>query len=62
MVILPDTVHTAVLAAEALGCEVGAIANSLLFDAERHARADPHLRRAPRRHGRDRRRGSAYRR
>ena len=34
VVILPDTVHTAVLAAGALGCEVGAIANSLLFDAE----------------------------
>ena len=33
VVILPDSVHTAVLAAEALGCEVGAIANSLLFDA-----------------------------
>jgi prolyl-tRNA editing enzyme YbaK/EbsC (Cys-tRNA(Pro) deacylase) len=33
VVILPDAVHTAVLAAEALGCEVGAIANSLLFDA-----------------------------
>src|SRR3954469_4043484 len=32
IVILPDTVHTAVLAAQALGCEVGAIANSLLFD------------------------------
>jgi len=31
IVVLPDTVHTAVLAAEALGCEVGAIANSLLF-------------------------------
>ena len=30
--ILPDSVHTAALAAEALGCEVGAIANSLLFD------------------------------
>ncbi len=30
--ILPDTVHTAALAAEALGCEVGAIANSLVFD------------------------------
>ncbi len=28
---LPDSVHTAQLAAEALGCEVGAIANSLLF-------------------------------
>jgi prolyl-tRNA editing enzyme YbaK/EbsC (Cys-tRNA(Pro) deacylase) len=34
VVILPDNVHTAVLAAEALGCEVGAIANSLLFDAD----------------------------
>ena len=33
VVILPDTVHTAALAAQALGCEVGAIANSLLFDA-----------------------------
>lgn len=33
IVILPDRVHTAALAAEALGCEVGAIANSLLFDA-----------------------------
>ena len=32
MVILPDSVHTAALAAEALGCEVGAIANSLVFD------------------------------
>lgn len=32
VVILPDSVHTAALAAEALGCEVGAIANSLLFD------------------------------
>jgi len=31
IVILPDSVHTAALAAEALGCEVGAIANSLLF-------------------------------
>jgi prolyl-tRNA editing enzyme YbaK/EbsC (Cys-tRNA(Pro) deacylase) len=31
--ILPDSVHTAALAAQALGCEVGAIANSLLFDA-----------------------------
>lgn len=29
--VLPDAVHTAVLAAEALGCEPGAIANSLLF-------------------------------
>ena len=34
IVTLPDSVHTAALAAEALGCEVGAIANSLLFDAE----------------------------
>lgn len=32
IVILPDSVHTAALAAAALGCEVGAIANSLLFD------------------------------
>lgn len=34
VVVLPDSVHTAVLAAQALGCEVGAIANSLLFDAD----------------------------
>ncbi len=33
IVVLPDTVHTAALAAQALGCEVGAIANSLLFEA-----------------------------
>jgi prolyl-tRNA editing enzyme YbaK/EbsC (Cys-tRNA(Pro) deacylase) len=33
IVILPDSVHTAALAADALGCEVGAIANSLVFDA-----------------------------
>ena len=33
VVILPDSAHTAALAAEALGCEVGAIANSLLFEA-----------------------------
>ena len=33
VVILPDSVHTAALAAQALGCEVGAIANSLLFEA-----------------------------
>ena len=32
IVVLPDSVHTAPLAAQALGCEVGAIANSLLFD------------------------------
>jgi prolyl-tRNA editing enzyme YbaK/EbsC (Cys-tRNA(Pro) deacylase) len=34
IVVLPDSVHTAPLAAAALGCEVGAIANSLLFDAD----------------------------
>jgi prolyl-tRNA editing enzyme YbaK/EbsC (Cys-tRNA(Pro) deacylase) len=34
VVVLPDSVHTAALAAEALGCEVGAIANSLLFEAD----------------------------
>ena len=33
IVVLPDSVHTAALAAEALGCEVGAIANSLVFDS-----------------------------
>jgi prolyl-tRNA editing enzyme YbaK/EbsC (Cys-tRNA(Pro) deacylase) len=33
---LPDSVHTAALAAEAVGCEVGAIANSLVFDADGH--------------------------
>lgn len=33
IVVLPDSVHSAALAAEALGCKVGAIANSLLFDA-----------------------------
>jgi len=37
VVILPDAVHTAALAAEALGCEVGAIANSLLFQADESA-------------------------
>jgi len=31
IVVLPESVHTAQLAADALGCEVGAIANSLLF-------------------------------
>lgn len=31
IVVLPDTAHTAVLAAAALGVEVGAIANSLVF-------------------------------
>jgi len=34
IVILPETVHTAALAAAALGCQVGAIANSLVFDAD----------------------------
>jgi len=34
IVVLPESAHTAALAAEALGCEVGAIANSLLFEAE----------------------------
>ena len=34
IVVLPDSVHTAQLAADALGCEVGAIANSLLFSAD----------------------------
>ena len=34
IVVLPDSVHTAALAAEALGCEVGAIANSLVFSAD----------------------------
>lgn len=34
IVVLPGSVHTAALAAEALGCEVGAIANSLLFEAD----------------------------
>jgi prolyl-tRNA editing enzyme YbaK/EbsC (Cys-tRNA(Pro) deacylase) len=33
IVVLPDSVHTAARAADALGCEVGAIANSLLFDS-----------------------------
>lgn len=32
--VLPASAHTAALAAEALGCEVGAIANSLLFAAD----------------------------
>ncbi|MCT2087111.1 YbaK/EbsC family protein [Microbacterium enclense] len=31
IVVLPDAAHTAALAAEALGIEVGAIANSLVF-------------------------------
>ena len=40
IVVLPDSVHTAALAAEALGCEVGAIANSLLFAAPVPDRSD----------------------
>lgn len=40
--VLPDAVHTAALAAEALGCETGAIANSLLFAVPVHqGGADP---------------------
>lgn len=34
VVALPESVHTAALAAQALGCEVGAIANSLLFTTD----------------------------
>ncbi|WP_433302613.1 YbaK/EbsC family protein [Actinoplanes sp. CA-030573] len=34
IVVLDEAVHTAVAAAEALGVEVGQIANSLIFDAE----------------------------
>ena len=34
IVTLPASVHTAALAAEALGCEVGAIANSLVFKSD----------------------------
>ena len=40
IVVLPDSVHTAQLAADALGCEVGAIANSLLFAAETDSGVD----------------------
>ena len=40
IVVLPDSVHTAQLAAEALGCEVGAIANSLLFSLPAEGDAD----------------------
>ena len=32
--VFPDGVRTAAQAADALGCEVGAIANSLIFDAD----------------------------
>jgi prolyl-tRNA editing enzyme YbaK/EbsC (Cys-tRNA(Pro) deacylase) len=34
VIVLDDAVHTAVAAAEALGVEVGQIANSLIFDAD----------------------------
>lgn len=34
IVVLPDAASTAVLAAQALGVEVGAIANSLVFDCD----------------------------
>lgn len=34
VVLLEDSARTAALAAAALGCEVGAIANSLVFDAD----------------------------
>jgi prolyl-tRNA editing enzyme YbaK/EbsC (Cys-tRNA(Pro) deacylase) len=34
IVLLPETAPTAAIAAAQLGCEVGAIANSLIFDAD----------------------------
>ena len=40
IVVLPDSVHTAQLAADALGCEVGAIANSRC-SCRRRRRAEP---------------------
>lgn len=43
IVVLPESVHTAALAAEALGCEVGAIANSLVFRVEREGQDIPVL-------------------
>ena len=43
VVVLPDSVHTAALAAEALGCEVGAIANSLVFTSGLGAHGSPLL-------------------
>jgi len=43
IVVLPDSVHTAQLAADALGCEVGAIANSLLFTVPDDADGQPLL-------------------
>jgi prolyl-tRNA editing enzyme YbaK/EbsC (Cys-tRNA(Pro) deacylase) len=39
--LLPDAVHTAVAAAEALGVEVGQIANSLIFAASFDGAAEP---------------------
>ena len=36
VVVLPDSTPTAAAAAAQLGCEVGAIANSLIFDADGH--------------------------
>ena len=43
VVVLPESVHTAALAAEALGCEVGAIANSLVFTSDLEAHGSPLL-------------------
>ena len=50
IVILPDSVHTAALAAEALGCEVGRDRQQPALRRRRRAGADPHLRRPPGRH------------
>ncbi len=43
VVVLPASVHTAALAAEALGCEVGAIANSLVFTSDQGDHGSPVL-------------------
>ena len=43
IVTLPASVHTAALAAEALGCEVGAIANSLVFMSDLGDHGNPVL-------------------
>lgn len=43
VVVLPASVHTAALAAEALGCEVGAIANSLVFRSDQGDHRSPVL-------------------
>ncbi|HEY3503595.1 MAG TPA: YbaK/EbsC family protein [Actinocatenispora sp.] len=43
VVVLPDAVRTAAAAAEALGVEVGQIANSLIFAAEYAAGTEPLL-------------------